>query len=418
MEAIKEVPAMTRSEQSLNSLLLILLISLLALLSWSVSMAHGKAPALFAVGDNTSGQLGDGTTGTDRPTPGRVENGNGVKALSAGANHSLYVKEVGSLWAVGKNHEGQLGIGSTVAQSTPVQVVANGVKTVTGGGVHSLYLKTDGSLWAMGDNGWGQLGIGIITAHELMPVEVESSGMKAAAAGATHSLYVKETDGSLWAMGGNWMGQLGIGYTTSQFDPDQNPVPLPVKVSETEVVSNVVAVAAGFEHSLYIKADGSLWGMGYNGMGQLGRPDVVGLSAYAVQVESSCVVAVAAGTSHSLYVKEDGSLWAMGSNYNGQIGDGNGGWGVKQTAPIRIEISGVIAVAAGGYHSLYVKEDGSTWAMGFNDHGQLGDGTKVDRLSPVQIKGNGGVAASGGEYFSLYTFFIGSIAPILPLLLF
>ena len=85
------------------------------------------------------------------------------------------------------------------------------------------------------------------------------------------------------------------------------------------------------------------------------------------------VTKVAAGESHSLFLKSDGSLWAMGDDYYGQLGDGNYNW--FNPSPEQIVASNVTAIAGGDEHSLFLKSDGSLWAMGYNDAGQLGDGT-------------------------------------------
>ena len=82
---------------------------------------------------------------------------------------------------------------------------------------------------------------------------------------------------------------------------------------------------------------------------------------------------IAAGEQHSLFLKDDGSLWAMGYNGYGQLGNGNTSSYTNST-PIQVIDSGVAQVAAGGSHSLFLKDDGSLWAMGYNYHGQLGNG--------------------------------------------
>jgi alpha-tubulin suppressor-like RCC1 family protein len=87
---------------------------------------------------------------------------------------------------------------------------------------------------------------------------------------------------------------------------------------------------------------------------------------------ASNVTAIAAGGDHSLFLKSDGSLWAMGGNVAGQLGDGTFN---NTNRPEQIVSSNVTAIAAGGYHSLFLKSDGSLWAMGNNQYGQLGDGT-------------------------------------------
>src|ERR1035438_6682920 len=130
--------------------------------------------------------------------------------------------------------------------------------------------------------------------------------------------------------------------------------------------------------------------MGANGNGELGDGTYNIVSPYGTnqpqQIVASNVTAIAAGQYHSLFLKRDGSLWAMGDNANGELGDGTyGGIDGYTNQPERIVASGVTAIAAGWYHSLFLKSDGSLWAMGFNGVGQLGDGTYNDTNRPEQI---------------------------------
>jgi alpha-tubulin suppressor-like RCC1 family protein len=119
------------------------------------------------------------------------------------------------------------------------------------------------------------------------------------------------------------------------------------------------------------------------------------------------VTAVAGGAKHSLALKSDGTVWAWGLNDSGQLGDGSI---IKKTVPTQVKnLTGVIAIAAGGYHSLALKSDNTVWAWGANDDGQLGDGTTGEllckcRKTPVQVKqGNGALTdvtaiAAGGSH--------------------
>src|SRR6266568_2805978 len=258
-----------------------------------------------------------------------------------------------------------------------LQAVTTGAQTVTrvaGGGFHSLFLKSDGSLWAMGDNANGQLGDGTLN-NTNRPEQILASGVTAIAGGYLHSLFLK-SDGSLWAMGYNNRGQLGDGTYNDTDRPEQI------------VAGGVMAIAPGGDHSLFLKSDGSLWAMGDNDNGELGdgtynrtnRPE---------QILASGVTAVAAGGFHSLFLKSDGSLWAMGDNHDGQLGDGtystNAPYGTNR--PEQIVASGVTAIAGGSSssHSLFLKSDGSLWAMGRNTDGELGDCTYSNTNRPERI---------------------------------
>ncbi|MCI5224292.1 MAG: hypothetical protein D3924_16895 [Candidatus Electrothrix sp. AR4] len=116
--------------------------------------------------------------------------------------------------------------------------------------------------------------------------------------------------------------------------------------------------------------------------------------------EDSDWVGVAAGGWHNLTLKDDGSIWTWGFNYYGQLGDGSTD---HKLSPMRIgEDNDWIAVAAGGWHNLALKDDGSLWTWGGNWFGQLGDGSTTDRHSPVQIgEDNDWIAVATGGYHSL-----------------
>ena len=121
----------------------------------------------------------------------------------------------------------------------------------------------------------------------------------------------------------------------------------------------------------------AVWATGENFDGQLGDGTTTDRISPA-QVASG-VATVSAGGFHSLYLKTDGTLLATGSNGNGQLGDGTT---TSRSTPWQVA-SGVATVSAGLNHSLYLKTDGTLWAMGGNSDGQLGDGTTINRLSPV-----------------------------------
>ena len=100
---------------------------------------------------------------------------------------------------------------------------------------------------------------------------------------------------------------------------------------------------------------------------------------------------LAGGMLHTLFIKTDGTLWAAGTNDYGQLGDGST---VDRLSPVQVA-SQVKAVACGASHSLILKTDGTLWATGLNNHGQLGDGTTTDRNTPVQIAANVTAIAAG-----------------------
>ncbi|MEX2573895.1 MAG: hypothetical protein WD317_06340 [Balneolaceae bacterium] len=239
-------------------------------------------------------------------------------------------------------------------------------------------------LWAMGYNNNGQLGDGSNT-DQATPVQGGRGffDVDYITGGTWHTLLVK-LDGTLLGMGYNKGGQLGDGTTTDYNTP-------------VEIDSDVVTASAGEYHSLYLKSGGVLMGMGRNTSGQLADGDTSAVFLNPIQIETG-VSAVAAGLRHTLYIKTDGTLWTVGSNEGGQLGDGTTDF---RTEPYQLDTD-VEQIAAGGDHSLYVKTDGSLWAVGSNLDGQLGDGTNTQRLTPVRIAEDVDQVAAG-RHHSMFT---------------
>ncbi len=253
------------------------------------------------------------------------------------------------------------------------------VTKIAAGDEHGLFLKGDGSLWDMGWNKSGQLGDGTYN-NTNRPEQIVPSGVTAINAGKEDSIFLKN-GGSLWAMGRNDFGQVGDGTYNNTNRP------------ELIVSNNVTAIAAGWLHSLFLKSDGSLWAMGYNEYGQLGdgtTGNTTGNHMFSTNrpelIVSSNVVAISAGIEHSLFLKSDGSLWAMGDDETGQLGDGysHGTLNIV-TRPEQIVASGVTTISGGGWESMFLKSDGSLWVMGDNQNGELGDGTYNNTNRPEQI---------------------------------
>src|SRR5690348_6973235 len=247
---------------------------------------------------------------------------------------------------------------------------------------HSLAVGSDGTVWEWGTilipppegwQGWG-------TENRSVPVQVTGmSGALAVADGTMHRLALK-SDGTVWSWGSNNSGQLGIGSRTTDVSV------APVRVSG---LAGAVQIAAGSMHSVALTADGNVWTWGYNGWGQLGNGTWNWSLAPARVPGLGGVIAIAAGYGHSLAVKMDGTVWAWGHNGWGQLGDGNpatSGQNPGPTIPVQVRgLTGVVAVAGGTIHSLALRNDGTVWAWGSNEYGQLGDGTTSHRSTPVQV---------------------------------
>lgn len=235
--------------------------------------------------------------------------------------------------------------------------------------------------------GYGQRDYNVFGDGYLSPVYAEkavATGVASAACGWDHTLFVK-TDGTLWAMGQNASGQLGDGTRTHRATPVQ-------------VATNVVTASAGSAASMFVKADGTLWSMGWNNRGSLGigSPSSAVYQTTPVQIASD-VVAVSSGIYHTISLKADGTLWGFGSSSNGQLGMGGT---APQYSPALIA-TGVARIATGPSHSLFITTTGDLYGMGQNGFGQLGLGHVTDQLAPAFIT-SGVTSASVGGNHSLF----------------
>jgi len=339
----------------------------------------------LAWGYGFSGQLGDGNF-SSTATPVQVSSLTTVTAIAAGSSHSLALKSDGTVWDWGDGRVGELGDGNFYLTgndglATPVQVSGlTGAIAIAGGGFHSLALKSDGTVLAWGAGRSGELGDGNFyrTENQGVATPVHVSGLtsvKAISGGAAHSLAIK-SDGTVWTWGDGSYGELGDGnfYLTGNLG-----VATPVQVRG---ITGAIAIAGGGYYSLALKSDGTVWAWGAGYLGQLGDGNFYSSPPFGVaapvQVRGlNDVAAIAAGNGHNLALKADGTVWAWGHGASGQLGDGNfyqiGDEGVA--TPFQVGgLSAVVAIACGDNHSLALKADGTVWAWGFGENGQLGDG--------------------------------------------
>ncbi|OGO89227.1 MAG: hypothetical protein A2Y24_06720 [Clostridiales bacterium GWE2_32_10] len=389
---------------------------------------------VWAWGYNSGGQLGDGTT-TQRKIPVQVNGLSGITVIAGGMYHTIALKNDGTVWAWGDNRNSQLGDGTITSRNTPIQISGlNEITVISAGGFHTIALKNDGTIWTWGYNNYGQLGY--ISAFEKVPVQVSGlSGIIAISGGGSHTIALKN-DGTVWAWGYNNYGQIGDGTTAQR--------KVPVQISG---LSGITEIATGSVHTIALKNDGTVWVWGYNNYGQLGDGTTTQRNA-PVQVNGlSGITAISGGAHHTIALKNDGTVYAWGRNYYGQLGDGTttnrivpvqvsglsgiteieGGnshtiagtqwaWGYnsmgqlgdgtttfQKNVPAQISgFSGMTTVVAGGYHTIALKSDGTIWTWGYNNYGQLGDGSITNRNVPVQVSQLSEMAViAGGIYYTI-----------------
>nr|WP_232354056.1 InlB B-repeat-containing protein [Bifidobacterium asteroides] len=360
------------------------------------SLALGSDGNAYAWGRNDYGQLGDGTKTTQKITPVKVRKPADTPTdftflqVSAGYYHSLALGSDGNAYAWGYDDYGQLGDGTTATQKiTPVKVRKPAdtptdftYLQVSAGNTHSLALGSDGNAYAWGNNSYGQLGDGATTitdtSKQTSPVKVDKPAdtptdftFLQVSAGTDHSLAVG-SDGNAYAWGNNDYG-LGDGTKTTQKTS-------PVKVGKpagTPTDFTYLQVSDGYLHSLALGSDGNAYAWGYNMYGRLGdgtqtdRPTPVKVGKPAGTPTDFTYLQVSAGNTHSLALGSDGNAYAWGNNFFGSLSNPD----VKGYSVVPVPVVFKLVITG-------VRFD-QTAATGL----MRGDGSSVSVLTPAHAPG-------------------------------
>ncbi|HEY3821388.1 MAG TPA: hypothetical protein VGL81_29680 [Polyangiaceae bacterium] len=342
-------------------------------------------------GDNSDGELGNGTT-TNSSTPVAVSGLSGATAIAASVYDTCALVSNGTVECWGDNQYGELGDGTSTNSSTPVAVSGlSGVVAIAAGSFNTCALLSDGTVECWGLASLGGLGDGTTSGPDACggypcsttPVAVSNlTGVKAIAAGNGHACALL-SDGTVQCWGYNFYGELGNGTST-------NPT-TPVAVS---ALSGATAIAAGGYETCALVSGGTVECWGSNPHGELGSgaigsdscggspcsttPQVVaGLSGVtAVGVGNS-----SAGPEYACALLSNGTVECWGDNYDGELGNGTT---TTSTSPVPVsELTGVTAVSVGGYQTCAIRPGASEECWGFNGDGELGDGTTTSSTTPV-----------------------------------
>ena len=240
--------------------------------------------------------------------------------------------------------------------------------------LHTVAVKEDGSLWTAGYNANGELGNGSVSDGYSPPMRIGTDNDWAfvTATEGGFSSFALKTDGSMWAWGTTYANTLGLG--------DLQFVAVPTRVGSDNDWKTVSA--AGFS-TLALKTDGTLWGCGFKS--SLGIPDDFQNVKVFTQIGNATWRQISTGSSHTLALRTDGTLWAWGYNQHGELGNGTM---ISGTAFLMQQLGTANdwkEVFAGGSISMGIKNDGSLWAWGKNEYGQLGLGNTTDVAVPTRV---------------------------------
>jgi alpha-tubulin suppressor-like RCC1 family protein len=320
-----------------------------ALAGGSQSLALLTNGTLMAWGRGFGGELGIGTR-EDSWSPVPVPGLEGVTAIAAGYGHSMALLSSGKVMDWGENLDGALGDGTT-NEETGSPVAVKGITEATaiaGSGGDGYALLKNGTVMAWGNNYLGELGDGTSGGSSDVPVPV--SGLHEAiaiSANGGHALALLR-NGTVMAWGENEYGELGD-HATAFSD-------LPVPVSG---LRNVIAIADGSSHNLALLRNGTVVAWGQNDWGQLGQgttegPEKCGptsCSTVPLAVPGLTeVIAIATGYEHDIALLADGDVMTWGEDFHGQLGAGN--IEISATPVSVIGLSKATAIAAGDYHGL------------------------------------------------------------------
>ena len=326
-------------------------------------------------GDNSYGQLGDGTTISHSAPAAVIGLGGTVSSIAATFHQTCALSSTGAVKCWGLNDSGQLGLANQQSSSLPVQVIASGATQVALGNLHGCALMQTGEVKCWGNNSYGQLGNGQ-SANSLTPVPVYGlSQVIGITAGDAHTCaWTRSGQASCW--GTNYYGNLGNGASGGYSS---------TPVSVQGLTGTVIAMTAGNGFTCALNESQSVQCWGDNLLGQLGNGSYTQSSALPVTVTNlTGVSSLAAGGGFACALLGNGGMQCWGFNDWGGLGNGGTG-NTHQPGEVQGLTSGVALMGVGEGHTYAKTTGGVLKCWGLNDHGQVGDGTSLNRYTPVDV---------------------------------
>lgn len=322
-------------------------------------------------GDNTSGQLGDGTY-TPHSAPVKVTNLADATAIAAGGQHTCAITKNNGVQCWGYNRYGQLGDGTKTMSNIPVSVrgLSHPIVSIAAGIDHTCAITSEGNVKCWGKNLSGRLGDGSNSLHSTTPVDVINLDGTAVSvtAGDEHTCVILE-NGGVQCWGSNTSGQLGI-------DRNRNLSKTPEYT--LDLTSGVSQISAGYSKTCATMNDGKLKCWGWLGSDYFwDTPAEINLAKN--------VISLAVGAGHICAILRDGTVECLGENASGQLGNGSN---AESFSPVKVKaLNGdAISVVANFSFTCVLLKSSEVKCWGDNTVGQLGDGTKNNSSIPVDVQ--------------------------------
>jgi len=340
---------------------------------------------LWGWGENFFGQLGTNDA-IARSSPVQIGEAYLWSNATSGAAHTLLLKgksPTKTLWAMGRNFRGNLGLNDIINRSSPTQIGTGNWSSISIGYYFSAGIKTDGTLWTWGYGNYGALGLNSITDRS-SPTQVGTMTNWAQIKTAAYNLYAIKTDGTAWAWGPGYA--IGNNSTIDRSSPVQiGALTNWLKFSESPCDTAYPAA---------IKTDGTLWVWGSNSLGELGLNNKINRSS-PVQIGTGTWNTISTSR-NSVGIKTDGTLWTWGWN-NTEYGSLGLNDSIQRSSPVQVGVETTWLNAVCDYHGVTaLKSNGTLWSWGNNGNGQLGQNDINNRSSPVQI----GTATDWSEVYA------------------
>lgn len=360
---------------------------------------------VYIWGRNSDRQLGDGTT-VNKNTPIDITSqfnlnvGEKITDIALGWLNSSALTSDGRIFVWGYNEYGQIGDGTIDTIYFPKDItsqfnlnIGETITQVSLGWMHSSLITSEGRIFVWGRNNHGQLGDGTYV-DSLVPKDITSQFGLAVGEGVTevslgyYSSSALTSSGRMFTWGYNYYGQLGNGMMTQKNTPQDITSQFGLNTGE-----KIVGISMGDSHTSAITSESRMFTWGRNNYGQLGDDTLDQLSPMDITSEfslnlSETFTQLSLGRYHSSVLTSEGRYFIWGYNNSGQLADGTN---IEKKTPIEITSQFnlnqgdiISKVSLGGYHSSLLTSDGEIFLWGYNTYGQLGDATYASRYLPVQ----------------------------------